>query len=302
MGSKTIVRFAGRSYLDRTAALESREVIPAGAELRLIRTTSEEAARELLQAGEADLAEVPLSSLFEARFCDEYSALPVFPNRAFVSRFLVGPGTLDAGRLEGACLGIAEEARTLGAWVRDVVDAATGKNLEWTTAPAAELVARLRDGTLTAALLPGDVDGLGPAVSDPDGLDRAAYAATRTFPILSVVAGRRELFDANRWLPVALTDAFVEAKDLGSKRHRYFGALSVGLPWLMGSIRDIDENFAGDAWRYGLGPSLDALRRFADRLGADSSDEAITSKFAPETVPLPGIPETSFYVVPLSHI
>jgi 4,5-dihydroxyphthalate decarboxylase len=302
MTSKTIIRFAGVRYLDRTAALESHEVIPAGAELRLTPTSSASASLELLRSGAVDLAEVPLSTIFENGFIDDYVALPVFPNRGFVSRLLVGLGTLDVAALAGAYLGMADEERTIGTWIRDVLDSTTGVVHEWATAPSTDLIKSLRNGMLTAAVLPYNVDGLRPVIANPDDVDRAAYAMTGAFPILSVVVGRRAVFEANRWLPVTLTDAFVEAKDLGNKRHRYFGALSVGLPWLMSSMRDIDDNFAGDAWRYGLQPNLDVLCRFAARLGVDSSKESISSKFAPETVPLPGVPETSFYVVPLSHI
>ncbi len=203
----TTIRYAGLRYLDRTAALESGEVVAHGAaiDLRFTATTAE--ALELLRASEVDCAEVPLATIFEPDFDTEYVALPVFPNRVYQT---------------------ADEC-----------------------------------------------------------------------PILSVVVLRRSVYAAKRWLAVTLTDAFIEAKEEGTKRHEYFGALSVGLPWLMSALEDIAEHFDGDAYPYGLASNLAALERFAS-VHAPGAD--VTAPFAPEARPLPGVPDETFYAVPLSRV
>lgn len=239
MTATLVITYAGLRYLDRTAALHSAQVRPAGARLDITCVPNTNRAWELALAGAVDLAEVPLSCLFDGAFAEEFVALPIFLNRRYVSAG-ENPG-------EGA------DKDTVTAWAR----AAT--------------------------------------------VDAGACDATATFPILSVLALRRSVYARERWLAVDLTDAFVAAKALGERRHRYFGALSVGLPWLMSSLRKIDERFGGDAYPYGLGANLDTLKKFAHLLGSDTSEEAITSRFAPETISHPGLPETSAYVVPLSH-
>lgn len=290
------ITYAGLRYLDRTAALETGEVIPHGARFELRFTQTAEEAFAALQADEVDCAEIPLARILEARFADEYVALPVFPNRGFVSRLLFAPEELDAWEdLVGKRIGVPTEDSTVATWARVVADL---PGVQWFAIPAADLAVAVGHGSLDLAFIPH--------AAPRDGLVRAlsaeavrAVEGAELFPIHSVVALRASVYREARWLAVSLMDAFIEAKEEGMKRHRYFGALSVGLPWLMAQLEEMDGSFGGDAYRYGLGPNLSALERFA---ASHASGSDVTRLFAPETQLLPGVPDTTFYAVPLSNI
>lgn len=309
MAHPTIVRFVGHSYLDRTAALQSQEVRPAGARLAMAVTPDAAQACDALLNEEADCAEIPLGSLLDPAVQRKIIALPVFPNRGFCLRLLRATRQVsDVSELKGTSIGVAAGETTVGSWVRFALDAVLGTDapsVTWVSGPAQEIGQKLAGGRLAAAVMPG-AQVLRSTVSflqHADDLDRSVYSRTGIFPILSVVALRMDVYERDRWLAVSLTDAFAEAKALGERRHRYFGALSVGLPWLMESLRDVEVNFGGDAFRYGVEANREALLQFAIYAGDSGNAQAsdITGRFAPEVASHPGAPETSFYVVPLSY-
>jgi len=83
-------------------------------------------------------------------------------------------------------------------------------------------------------------------------LERQLYQRTKIFPIMHLIAIRRELYERQRWIAQSLYDAFVESKRRAHNRMRYAGSLSVMLPWLIDDVEEIDEVFAGDAFPYGV--------------------------------------------------
>lgn len=307
MPSRLNVGYAGLGYLDRTAALESEEVRPVGARLCSIVTQSAGEALDLLLAGEVDCAEVPLASVLDGSLREDFEALPVFLNRASLARSFFGDRQVARlSDLAKARIGVVPSARTMGAWGRAV--AATilpggHAGATWTPISEESVVREIESGGLDFAVLPPSLalPGLAPAFESAERVDREVYECIQALPILTVVVIRRTLTKSRRWLPVALTDAFVEAKALGMRRHRYFGALSVGLPWLMSSLRKIDQEFGSDAFPYGLPRNLRALSLFAEHIGGLGQLD-VRGLFAPETVPLPGVPDQTFYAVPLSWV
>jgi 4,5-dihydroxyphthalate decarboxylase len=309
MPVSTTIRYAGLRYLDRTAALENGEVVAHGATLDLRFTTTAQEALALLHGGEADCAEVPLATLFEPGFTEDYVGLPVFPNRSSTSDSFVGRVAIDSGdRLAALRIGLPTDDATTAAWGRSLVSALIGgasATPVWSEAPAAQLVATVEGGENDLVVVPlgADHGGLVPVL--PSHAEREAYAALgREFlPILTAVALRRDIYAAKRWLAESLVDAFAEAKEEGMRRHRYFGAISVGLPWLMSALEGVDERFDGDAYRFGLGANRAVLERFARFAVPDGGVELdIAAPFAPETRALPGLPDTTFYAVPLSRV
>jgi 4,5-dihydroxyphthalate decarboxylase len=96
-------------------------------------------------------------------------------------------------------------------------------------------------------------------------IEREFWQRTRIFPIMHLIAIRRELYDQNPWIAQSLYTAFVEAKARALARMRYGGSLSVMLPWLMSEVEEVDALFGGDAWPYGVEanrPTLEALVRY----------------------------------------
>jgi 4,5-dihydroxyphthalate decarboxylase len=90
-------------------------------------------------------------------------------------------------------------------------------------------------------------------------IERAFWLRTRIFPIMHLVAIRRELHAQHPWIAQSLYDTFVEAKARALARMHYGGSLSVMLPWLMSEVEEVDALFGGDAWRYGVAPNRPTL-------------------------------------------
>jgi 4,5-dihydroxyphthalate decarboxylase len=83
-------------------------------------------------------------------------------------------------------------------------------------------------------------------------LERRLYQETGIFPIMHLVAIRRDLYERQRWIAQSLYNAFVESKRRARTRMRYAGSLSTMLPWLIDDVEEIDDVFGGDAFPYGL--------------------------------------------------
>jgi 4,5-dihydroxyphthalate decarboxylase len=131
-----------------------------------------------------------------------------------------------------------------------------------TGVPLAELLAR---GEIDALIGSRKPDSLGrhPDVArlfpDYRAQERALYETAKIFPIMHLIAMRRELYDRHRWLATSFYNAFVESKRRARARMRYGGSLAYMLPWLLSEIEEIDEVFGGDAWPYGVEPNRPTL-------------------------------------------
>jgi 4,5-dihydroxyphthalate decarboxylase len=90
-------------------------------------------------------------------------------------------------------------------------------------------------------------------------LERELYETRKIFPIMHLVAIRRELYEQHRWLATSLYKALVESKRRALARLRYAGSLAAMLPWLQSEIEEIDGVFGGDAWPYGVEPNRPTL-------------------------------------------
>jgi len=281
--------------MDRTVALETGQVCPVGANLQMRTVPTLEAALSLLIAGVVDCAEVPLIALFDGSLGDKYEALPVFPNRASPAYAVFGNKKVQSFEdlTNNRIWAEAPAATTMGVWIQVL----TGVAVDLTS---------LEPGTASDAIQRNDADfavlpsarsylGLVPTFENPSRVEDEMRKRVGGLPILSVVVVNREVMKNRRWLPVALTDAFVDSKELSTVRHEYFGALSVGLPWLMRSLEQIKIEYGGDAYPYGLGRNREMLTKFAEACPAFNGP--VDALFAPESVPLTGIAETTFYAV-----
>ena len=118
-------------------------------------------------------------------------------------------------------------------------------------------------------------------------LERELYERERIFPIMHLVAIRREVHQAQPWLASSLYAAFVESKRIARARLRYAGSLAAMLPWLQDEIEEIDEVFGGDPFPYGVEPNRPTLEALVQYM--------VEQHFIPERilveklfVPLPG--------------
>jgi 4,5-dihydroxyphthalate decarboxylase len=120
-------------------------------------------------------------------------------------------------------------------------------------------------------------------------LERKLYETSKIFPIMHLIAIRRDLYERHRWIATSFYKAFIESKRRALARMRYAGSLGYMLPWLLAEIEEIDEVFGGDAWPYGIDPNrptLQALIQYMFEQHFIAKPVPIEDLF----VPLPGEP------------
>jgi 4,5-dihydroxyphthalate decarboxylase len=250
----------------------------------------------------AELSASELISLMGKGDCP-FVALPVFPSRVFRHGYLfinTRAGIRTPKDLEGRRVGLPLYTQTAAIWLRGHLAHQFGVDLasiRWVQgavektgthgkphapallhAPVLEqntsgesLGALLARGAIDALIGSRKPDELGrhPDVArlfpDHRRLERELYQAGKIFPIMHLIAMRRELYERERWIASSLYNGFVEAKRRARARMRYAGSLSAMLPWLIDEVEEIDRLFGGDAFPYGIEanrPTLEALVQY----------------------------------------
>jgi 4,5-dihydroxyphthalate decarboxylase len=248
---------------------------------------------------EFDIAELSASEFTSLHCAGDrtFVALPVFPSRVFRHGYIfinTRAGIRDPQDLAGRRIGVPLYTQTAAIWARGHLQHQFGVDLShvrWVQgaveksgthgrphappllrpvaieqnqsgAPLAELLARGEIDALIGSRKPeslgrpGDVARLFP---DYRRLERSLYETTKIFPIMHLIAMRRELQARHPWIATSLYEAFVESKRRALARMRYGGSLAYMLPWLLSEIEEIEEVFGGDAWPYGIAPNRPTL-------------------------------------------
>ena len=115
-------------------------------------------------------------------------------------------------------------------------------------------------------------------------VEKDYYRRTGIFPIMHLIALRRDVYEANPFIASSLFDAMCESKERARRRMRDLGMLQYMLPWMTADIDELDETFGGDAWPYGIEPNrptLAALMRYLCEQGIIRSEIAIEELFVP---------------------
>lgn len=275
---------------DRTRALADGRIAPDGLDLVYIPTAPEETFFRMMRHREFDAAELSLSSyvLSLERERPPFVAIPVFPSRAFRHSGIyvnAARGIREPRELAGGRVGVAEYQLTANVWIRgilaehhdlpvDSVTYVTG-GLEQPgriekaaiDLPASIRVERAPEGrTLSAMLDAGELDavysprapgayGNGRVVrlfEDWPSAEREYFRATGVFPIMHVVAIRRELHEEAPWIAGSLMKAFAAAQALVREELHEVTALKVSLPWVAAHAEETERLMGPDPWAYGL--------------------------------------------------
>jgi len=96
-------------------------------------------------------------------------------------------------------------------------------------------------------------------------VEKEYYKRTKIFPIMHLIALRRDVYEENPFIASSLFDAMCAAKERARMRMRDLGTLQYMLPWMTADLDELDEVFGGDAWPYGIEPNrptLEALVRY----------------------------------------
>jgi 4,5-dihydroxyphthalate decarboxylase len=106
--------------------------------------------------------------------------------------------------------------------------------------------------------------------ADSRDVERAYARKTGIFPIMHVVALRRERFERHRWLAMNLFKAFDEARRRSLERVADVTASHFPLPWIPDELERARELFGADPWPYGIEANrttLDAFLTYAFEQG-----------------------------------
>jgi 4,5-dihydroxyphthalate decarboxylase len=311
--------YGGYLYLDRTRALQTGQVKPAGIDLRVQVVEIGELFRRMAQHVEFDVAEMSMSTymIMRGQGDDRLIGIPVFLSRAFRHSMIFVNSHAGIDRpadLKGKNVGVPEYQMTAAVWIRAFLEHDYGvkpSDIRWwyggiespgyterrehEAPPDVHLEQIPDDKALVPMLDSGELDAYVTAANPKPFRERSPnvrrlfpdyraveadyYRRTGFFPIMHLVCIRRELYEANRWIAASLLDAFVESKRLGMERLRQVGALPVAIPWLGADIEELDELFGGDAFAYGFKQNRATLEALTDY----SHSQGLTPRrFTPE--------------------
>jgi 4,5-dihydroxyphthalate decarboxylase len=246
----------------------------------------------------------------------EIICVPVFLSRVFRHSAIYLPENSPIRKpkdLEGKRVGIPEWAQTAGIYVRGMLAHEYGVDLakiQWIQAgvrepgrvekvqlnlPKGTTITPRPDRTLVDLLAKGDLDAVMSAREVPGVRLFKDYRVaevdywkkTRIFPIMHVLALRRDVYEKNRWVAMNLFQAFQEAKRRSTARVSEFGLSHLPLPWIPDHVRQWREIAGDDFWPYGVEPNrptLEAFLQYGYEQGVCKKRIKVEDLFAPETL------------------
>jgi 4,5-dihydroxyphthalate decarboxylase len=309
---------------DRTRALMDGRVRPDGIDLVYQPLEVEETFFRQARFHEFDVSEMSFSSYCLSKSKgDPFVAIPVFPSRMFRHANIwvnAASGIREPSDLRGKRFACPEYQLTANVWIRGILDdeyGVTPESVTYVTGGEEEpgrpekLALSLPDGirvepigpeqTLSAMLASGEIDAFhGPRTPStasapgvrrlfPDyvAVEKEYYRKTRVFPIMHVVVIRRDVYERDRWIAMALVKAFVAAQRYAYDDYRQTAALKSMLPWSAAEAETTRELMGEAWWPYGVAPNLTVLEtftRYHHRQGLSPSPLAVHELFAPETL------------------
>ncbi len=310
---------------DRTQALLDGRVRPDGIDLNVQMLEVEETFFRMLRHREFDVAEMSMSSYCVTLTRDDppFIALPVFPSRLFRHSCIfvsAASGITRPEDLKGKRIGVPEYQMTAPVWIRGILADEYGidpADVTYVTGgeeqPGREEKLKLNlpdrfrveaigpEDTLSAMLADGRIDALHTArtpstfYSRPDAVRRLFpdfksveqdyYRRTGLFPIMHVVAIRRDVYAANRWIARALYKAFEASKALVEAELRVTASLRTMLPWQIAAVEETTALMGDDWWPYGVAENravIETFLRYHHAQGLSSRLLAVEELFAPE--------------------
>ena len=241
---------------------------------------------------EFDVAEYSSSEFvqrFANKQCP-FVAIPVFPSRAFRHGFIAinkKSGIAKPKDLEGKRVGVPLYTMTAAIFIRGLLQHEFGVDFEkihWVQGAVNHAGAHGKPTVLPLLKpMPIEVDPSGRSLSDliearvvdatlgtslpeairtnPDitrlfpnyvDMERDYYKRTGIYPIMHLVAIKKDIYERYPFVPSSLYDAFVESKKIALKHMYNLRALRYMTPFLMRDIDEIYEIFNGDPWPYGV--------------------------------------------------
>jgi 4,5-dihydroxyphthalate decarboxylase len=311
---------------DRTRALADGRVTVDGVELNYLNLPVEETFFRMLRHREFDVAEMSLSSYTLSLFREDppFIAIPVFPSRMFRHSCIfvnAHSGIQVPKDLVGKRVASPEYQMTAPVWIRGILSdeygvpvaspsyftggeeqPGRGEKIALSLPPEFRVQPIPADKTLSQMIDSGEIDALYTArapstfgrspnvlrlFEDYPAVERAYYLKTKIFPIMHVVAIRRDVYEKHRWIAQSLVKAFSLAQRETYEDLREMGALKAMLPWLVEHVEETEKLMGRDFWPYGLEPNLRVLEtflRYSQEQGLAKRLLAPAELFAPESL------------------
>jgi 4,5-dihydroxyphthalate decarboxylase len=287
---------------DRTRALFDGRVQIDGVDPVYMLLYPEEMFFRAMRGREFDVCELSFSSYLVKHSRGEcpYIAMPVFLSRAFrhTSLWARRDRIHKPEDLKGKRIGLPEYQLTAHVWARAILQDDFGirpQDVTWVRGgidmpgrpekiglqlPPDIRIEQAPEGTTISELLDrGEIEGFmaprppsrhvqqrNPNVrwlfDDPTAAAKDYYRRTGVFPIMHVLAVRKELAERHPWLPMALTKAFTEAKALALDALSDTSATKVTLPFVEEQLKAARDAMGEDYWSYGVQPARRTLETF----------------------------------------
>lgn len=259
---------------------------------------------------------------------DRFVALPIFVSRNFRHSQVyinTSAGIERPEDLRGKRAGLVEYQITAALWIREFLARDYGvkaSDIEWfcgglfepewaerhelhlpadirlSQIPAGEtLEDMLEDGRLDALVtmqppqrFNKGADSIVRLFPDYGSVEADYFKRTGIFPIMHLVALRRDVYESAPWVALSLYEAFEKAKAIGYGRLRAITGLAVGIPTLQVELDRIDRDYGGDAFPYGVESNrhiLQCLVQAAFEQGLTKRVVNVDELFAKETYQSP---------------
>jgi len=248
---------------------------------------------------EFDIAEYSSSEFTQRTWNKQcpFVAIPVFPSIAFRMGFIAinrKSGIKTPKDLEGKRVGVPLYTMTAAIFINGLLQHEFGVDLtkiHWvqsamntegshghpTVLPLLKKISvedNKTNKTLGQLLAEGAIDAtLGTSLPDeirtnPDvvrlfpnyvDVDKDIYKRKKIYPIMHLVAIKKELYERYPFVATSMYDAFVKSKKIALQKMFNLRAVRYMTPFLMREIDDIWEVFNGDPWPYGVEPNRQTL-------------------------------------------
>lgn len=321
--SKVPLTFACGLY-DRAVALATGAVPVDGVDLNFINIDAPREIFDRMSANlEFDASEYS-SSEFISRYAAgqcPFVAIPAFPSRAFRHGFIaVNRKHIRSPKdLAGKRIGLPMYTMTASIFIKGLLQHEFGVDLsqvEWvegqinggephgnpTTMPLVRPVAITanRSGKSLSTLLEEAEIHATIGTSMPKAMatnpnivrlfpdfvarEKDYFRRTGIFPIMHLVAIRKDVHARHPFVATSLYKALVQAKEVGIAKMRIQPSLRYMLPWLAAHVEELDDVFGGDAFPYGVEanrPTLEALVQYMHDQGLIAAPVKIDDLFVP---------------------
>ncbi|HSV81288.1 MAG TPA: ABC transporter substrate-binding protein [Ramlibacter sp.] len=322
--SKLQISVAMGDY-DRNRALYDGRVQVDGCDPVYMLLSPEEMFFRAMRSRDFDVTELSFSSYLVKHSRGEcpYVGIPVFLSRAFrhTSIYVRKDRIKKPEDLRGRRIGIPEYQLTAIVWARSILQDDYGirpEDVTWVRGgidtpnrpekikldlPAGVKIESAPEGkTISQLLDEGEIDGfiaprppsgaaarnpdVGWLFDDPTAVAKDYYRRTGIFPIMHVLAIRKELAEQHRFLPAALFKAFSESKAAALELLADTSATKVTLPFVEEQLKAARETLGEDFWSYGVEPNRKTLEAFLHHhhaQGLSSRKLTVEELFDPST-------------------